>query len=190
MRTSTSAGYHSEIYADLDELGTYPPRSGIIVVRDTDELGGIGAAIERLLSFGISLPVLAISDEPSPERVVQAIKVGALDYLTLPLRPERLQACLAGLEHEAARVSHIQQRTIDAQRKLAALSPRELEVLDLLATGGSNKEIARQLAISPRTVEIHRANMMTKIQARHSSEAIRLRMEASELATFKRQLAA
>ena len=60
---------------------------------------------------------------------------------------------------------------------MADLSPREREVLDWLTRGCSNKVIARELTISPRTVEIHRANMMSKLGARHSAEAIRLRLE-------------
>ena len=67
---------------------------------------------------------------------------------------------------------------IEARDRISKLSAREREVLDWLAEGSSNKAIARELEISPRTVEIHRANMMNKLGARHAAEAVRLRLEA------------
>ncbi|MEM6267027.1 MAG: LuxR C-terminal-related transcriptional regulator, partial [Pseudomonadota bacterium] len=69
-------------------------------------------------------------------------------------------------------------RMIEARDRIASLSGREREVLDWLAEGSSNKVIARELDISPRTVEIHRANMMNKLGARHAAEAVRLKLEA------------
>ncbi len=178
VRVGMSLGHHCELYSDLAELAVYPPRSGIILVRDCPENGGVDFVMDRLMTLGISLPVVAMDDSPLPGRVVDAVKAGALDYLAMPLKPERLASCLARIEREAAIVSEARQRTIQARRRLSALSGREREVLDHLANGGSNKEIARQLEISPRTVEIHRANMMAKLGARHAAEAIRMKMES------------
>lgn len=67
---------------------------------------------------------------------------------------------------------------IEARDRIASLSEREREVLEWLSEGSSNKVMARELEISPRTVEIHRANMMNKLGARHAAEAVRLRLEA------------
>ena len=178
MRIGTSLGHHCEIYSDFSELAAYPPRGGVIFVSDRPEDGGVAFALERLMGLGISLPVVAMDCEPTPSRVVTAIKEGALDYLVLPLRAERLASCLARIAHEAEEVSDKRRRTIHAQRQLSQLSPREREVLDALSLGLSNKEIARVLDISPRTVEIHRANMMAKIGERHSAGAIRVKLEA------------
>ena len=179
VRVGHSIGRHCELYSDFSELAMYPPRSGIIFVRDSLGEGGMQMAIDRLMNLGIALPVVAMDEKPSPQRVVDAIKAGALDYIPLPLRAERLNACLTRIGREAAIVSAVRQRTIQAQRLMALLSDREREVLDALAEGGSNKDIARQLNISPRTVEIHRANMMTKLGARHAAQAIRMRMEST-----------
>jgi DNA-binding CsgD family transcriptional regulator len=80
---------------------------------------------------------------------------------------------LADLSHAYAR-----RKMFEARARIGMLSPREREVLDWLAEGLSNKAIARELSISPRTVEIHRANMMEKLGAGHAADAVRLRMEA------------
>ncbi|MFZ9396883.1 MAG: response regulator transcription factor, partial [Erythrobacter sp.] len=68
-------------------------------------------------------------------------------------------------------------RMIEARQRIANLSAREREVLDWLSAGSSNKSIARELEVSPRTIEIHRANMMLKLGARHAAEAVRLKLE-------------
>ena len=178
MRVGTSLGFHCEIYSDFSELAAYPPRAGIIFVSDRPEHGGVAFALGRLMGLGISLPVVAMDCAPASSRVVTAIKEGALDYLVLPLRAERLAACIARIAHEAAQFGDKRRRTIQAQRQLSQLSPREREVLDALSMGLSNKEIARVLEISPRTVEIHRANMMAKLGERHSAGAVRIKLEA------------
>jgi FixJ family two-component response regulator len=72
----------------------------------------------------------------------------------------------------------VRRRTIEARQRIATLSGREREVLEYMVAGRTNKLIARELEISPRTVEIHRANMMSKLGARQSAEAVRLRLEA------------
>lgn len=177
-KTCMAIGHHCELYADFSELAAYPPRAGIIVVSNNVNNGDIEYALERLANLGIWLPVVAMGHQPSPSMIVEAIKQGALDYLVLPLQPSRLAACLERIGKEAKQVSAARQRAIEARARISSLSGREREVLDALSDGGSNKQIARQLDISPRTVEIHRANMMAKLGARHSSDAIRLRLES------------
>jgi FixJ family two-component response regulator len=178
FKVGTDLGYHCEIYADYSELAAYPPRSGVILIRDCPETGGIDFALGHLTNLGIWLPVLAMDYQPSAIKVVEAIKSGALDYLVLPLKPDRLVSCLARIGAELQQATIKRQRLIETRGLLNALSGREREVLDELAVGRSNKEIARKLNISPRTVEIHRANMMTKLGARHVAEAIRIKLES------------
>ena len=177
-RTVFSLGHHAEVYASLTELCQRPPRTGILIVRDDPRDGGFAAAAEMLAERGVWLPAIAIDHAPSAARIVGAMKAGALDYLTLPLEEQKFGSTLARIGGEARREAAIRRRRVEARARISMLSNREREVLDWLSEGSSNKAIARQLEISPRTVEIHRANMMHKLGARHAAEAVRLRLEA------------
>jgi FixJ family two-component response regulator len=177
-RVGFSLGHHAEVYGDLSELGAHPPREGIVIARDSAAEGGVAVILERLSRLGIWLPLIAVDVQPRPGRIVDAIKAGALDYLSLPLDPERFERCLARIEKEAEDFGQARRRMIEARDRISSLSAREREVLEWLAEGSSNKVIARELDISPRTVEIHRANMMNKLGARHAAEAVRLKLEA------------
>lgn len=178
-RVGFQLGHHAEVYGDLSELSAHPPRDGIIIARDQAEEGGVGIILERLSRLGIWLPVIAMDADPRPGRIVEAIKAGALDYLTLPIDTERFERCLTRIEKEAEIFGAARRRMIEARDRISSLSTREREVLEWLAEGSSNKVIARELDISPRTVEIHRANMMHKLGARHAAEAVRLKIEAN-----------
>lgn len=172
-------GYHAEIYSNCEDLLALAPTRGIALVEDIPDRGGIALLVERMSQRGFWLPVIATALEPEPGRGVEAIRSGALDYLALPLDEPRLSAALRHTEAEVAAIGQVQRRAVEARARLASLTVREREVLDLLASGASNKMIGRELQISPRTVEIHRANMMTKLGASHAADAVRLRLEAA-----------
>jgi two-component system, LuxR family, response regulator FixJ len=171
-------GHHCEVYADVGELLASSPESGLVLARDDEDHGAVAVVLRSLASRGIWLPVVGTSEEPRPGRVVAAIKAGALDYLRLPFEFSRLSEAITRIAQEAEAYGAARRKMIEARSRIASLSPREREVLDWLTEGRSNKMIARELEISPRTVEIHRANMMSKLGAHHASEAVRLRIEA------------
>ena len=106
--------------------------------------------------------------------MVRAVEEGALDFLALPLAQADLVRMVEKLDRAAESHVAVRRAMVEAQRRIATLSRRERQVLDWLAEGYSNKLIARALDISPRTVEIHRANMMVKLGVQHSAEAVRL----------------
>lgn len=177
-RACFALGYHAEIYGNYEELLAARPYRGLILAEDIFERGGIGALIAGMNAYGFWLPVIATAPVADPRRVVEAVRTGALDYLPLPLERERLNAALETAMDEGQAMGMAQRQAVHARAKLATLTTREIEVLDLLVAGSSNKMIARELQISPRTVEIHRANMMAKLGAHHAADAVRLRLEA------------
>lgn len=109
---------------------------------------------------------------------VQAMKAGALDFIEKPYEAEQLlrtiDAAFSRLEQDGEAAA----RTKSAEAKIAKLSPRETDVLRGLIEGRSNKIIAYELDISPRTVEIYRANLMEKLEVRSLSEALRIAFAA------------
>ena len=178
-RIAFALGHHAEVYGELDELLDRPPFEGLVLASDNGEPDMVSDLVSRLGENGIWLPVVLAGADPTTEQVVAAIKGGALDYLVLPLEMGGFARRLDGILAEAGQHAERRRREVEAQRAIALLSRRERQVLELLSAGCSNKEIARWLDISPRTVEIHRGNMMTKLHAGHAADAVRLWIDAN-----------
>lgn len=120
-------------------------------------------------------PVLVISGQGDIPMAVAAIKRGALDFIEKPFDAD----LVLGRVREA--IATVARREAPAQARLAAsfpgmelLTPREREVLEQIASGASNKEAGRNLGISPRTVEVHRARIMEKLDARNAADLVRI----------------
>lgn len=133
---------------------------------------------QALKAAGVSLPVIIMTGHGDVPLSVKAMKAGAVDFLEKPFAKETL---LSSIDEGFRRLSQKEargERRAEAEVRLQALTPRERDVLDGLAQGLPNKTIAYDLGISPRTVEIHRANLMTKLGVRSLSEALRIAFAA------------
>jgi two-component system response regulator FixJ len=168
---------HVEPFEDIQELATSWPRSGVVMIHDA--AGSIGELISRMVQADEWYPIIGFCEEPSPPQIVQAVLDGAVDYVSWPIAAEELEAALARAISKSDSVGYTKVREIMARSRLDRLTKREREVLDGVADGLSNRLIGQKLAISPRTVEIHRANMLNKLGANHTSEAIRIAIEAA-----------
>mgnify|MGYP001387309397 CR=1 FL=1 len=177
-RLGRELGYGCETYAHVAEFMKRPPQDGIVLARDDPADGGASRIIDLLAEEGRWLPVIATAPQPRPLSVVEAVKAGVLDYIALPLKPGRLSQSVKRISEEAEGYARARRRIVEARNRIANLSPREREVLDWLAEGCSSKAIARKLNISPRTVENHRANLMTKLETDRTAQAVKLQLEA------------
>jgi two-component system response regulator FixJ len=129
---------------------------------------------QALKELGVALPVIIMTGHGDIPLSVRAMKAGAIDFIEKPFEKAVLLEALE-LGFASLKRSNVgRERAKDAAVRLQVLTPRELDVLNGLAEGLPNKTIAYDLGISPRTVEIHRANLMSKLEVRSLSEALRL----------------
>ena len=112
---------------------------------------------------------------------VEAMKLGAVEFLEKPFEDDRLIGMIEAAIRQGEPAAKNEAVTRDIAQRIASLSPRERQVMDGLIAGLSNKLIARDYDISPRTIEVYRANVMTKMQANSLSELVRLAMRAGLL---------
>lgn len=133
---------------------------------------------QALQEKGVALPVIIMTGHGDVGLAVKAMKAGAVDFIEKPFAKETLLSSLEEGFRRLARKEATEDRKKDAEVRLHALTGRERDVLDGLAQGLPNKTIAYDLGISPRTVEIHRANLMTKLEVRSLSEALRIAFAA------------
>src|SRR6516162_3616429 len=134
--------------------------------------------VRKLRSQGATCPVILITGHGDVALAVEAMKAGAVDFIEKPFDDAALLGAIrAALElHPASEIDSSARK--EAEARLAELSPRERDVLQGLVAGKINKVIAHDLSISPRTVEVYRANLMAKTGARSMSELMRIALAA------------
>jgi two-component system, LuxR family, response regulator FixJ len=130
--------------------------------------------LQQLRGKGIKLPVIVITGHGDIPLAVEAMKCGALDFIEKPFAEESILRAVRAAEDRTKRVGPRSEEEAQVASRLASLSERERQVLEGLVAGQANKVIAQELGISPRTVEVYRANLMTKMQAKSLSELIRM----------------
>jgi FixJ family two-component response regulator len=176
-----SAGLPATPLASAQEfLDAYDPSQPGCLVLDIRMPGMSGLELQQELNRrGAVLPVLFMTGHGDVPMAVEAMKHGAFDFLQKPFRDQDLidriqKALLRDQENRAALHEHSRIR-----EQLAALTSRELQVLDLLTQGKQNKVMAAELGISQRTVEIHRAHVMEKLGASSVAQLVRIVLDAS-----------
>ncbi len=147
------------------------PGSAVVHLIDDD-------AVRQSLAFLLGLPVIVITGHGDVPLAVEAMKAGAVDFIEKPFDDEALLAAVRTALDRQARDERRESELAEIRTRLESLSARERQVLEGLVAGLPNKTIAYDLDISPRTVEVHRANVMTKMQATSLSDLVRMALLA------------
>ena len=173
-----SVNLKHEIYGSGDEFleQVTGERPGCLVLDiRMPGLGGLELQ-EELINRGSSLPVIFITGHGDVPMAVEAMQKGAVDFIQKPFRDqELLDRIREALKTDRQRREE-QQHHAEVEDRIARLTNREREVFDLVVTGKPNKVIAYELGVSQRTVEIHRARVMEKMQARSLADLVKMHM--------------
>ena len=169
-----------EIYGSGDEflekVDDHRPGCLVLDIR-MPGLGGLELQ-QELLDRGSTLPIIFITGHGDVPMAVEAMQKGAVDFIQKPFRDQDLldrirEALMTDKERREEQEKHA-----EVEKRLARLTNREREVFDLVVTGKPNKVIAYELGVSQRTVEIHRARVMEKMQARSLADLVKMHMTA------------
>ena len=162
----SSAGYDVVSSASASEfLDSYQNELGCLLL-DVRMPGTNGLALQQILQErDIQLPVILISGHGDIPMAVNAIKAGALDFIEKPFDDRHLLNLVSKALIEADERFKAHRETSELKKRFNSLSQREREVMALVVRGQSNREVADKLGISPKTVEVHRARVMAKMQA-------------------------
>ena len=178
-------GFSVKVFSNGEELLDFSKKQshGIVgcLILDVRMPGITGVELhDVLLKEGIDIPVIFITGHGSVSLAVKSMKKGAIDFLEKPFSDEEICRLVDSSLQKARDVSGKREVNQKAQELLAKLTPRENQVLERITAGRLNKQIADDLNISIKTVEAHRANIMTKVEARTVAELIKIALTANE----------
>ena len=175
-----SVGYDCAVFHSADDFldGYSNDLAGCLLLDiRMPGLGGLELQ-EKLAAMGSTLPIIFITGHADVPMAVEAMQKGALDFIQKPFRDQDLLDRIGtALQKDRERRSE-RRLQADLHERVGTLTKREREVLDLVVTGKPNKVIAYELGVSQRTVEIHRARVMEKMQARSLADLVRMRIGA------------
>ncbi len=173
-------GYRTRAYASAEScLAAWQPEWRGCLLLDLRMGGMDGLALQRALAErGNALPIVFLTGHGDLAHARAALKGGAVDFLEKPYEESALLAAVAEAIERDNRQYAVQSRAAEIGARMERLSDRERQVMELVVAGKPNREIAAELGISPRTVEVFKARMMEKMQARSVPELVRMRMEA------------
>lgn len=170
-----TVGLRVQAWADPQAFLQGFDRGGIgAIVLDVRMPGTSGLAVlDTLVAQGVDQPILMLTGHGTVDMCRRAFKSGAAEFLEKPVHDEVLIEALQAAVRQHVRSRERHQADRQARERYAQLSGREREVLGLIVEGLTNKEIGRALALSPRTVETHRANLFAKLEADSLAQLIR-----------------
>ena len=170
-----TVGLRVQAWADpLDFLQNFDPLSIGAVVLDIRMPGISGLTVlDTLLTRGVDQPVIMLTGHGTVEMCRRAFKAGAAEFLEKPVNDELLLEALQNGVRQHVRLRASNQASRLTRTRFAQLSEREREVLGLIVAGFTNKEMGRALAVSPRTVETHRANLFEKLETSSLAQLVR-----------------
>ena len=175
-RLLTAAGIPAKTYRSADEyIATCPPQAAGCVLLDLSMPGCTGLELQEKLGAGSrALPIIFLTGNGDVPSSVRAMKSGAVDFLTKPVAKAKLLTAIqaAFAQDEAARQHQAVQ--LDLRHRLSRLTPREEEVIQLVARGLLNKQIAAQLGTVEKTVKVHRARALAKLEINSVAELVML----------------
>ena len=168
-------GLRSEVFADARSfLTSYKPEMPGCLVVDLNMPGMSGLDLQRSLKEqGVLLPVLFLSGRADVPKAVKAVREGAIDFIEKPFDYKRVVTLVEDCLRRDAQARAEQERKSVFCKRIAQLTQREREVLDLVVSGRMNREIAESLDISIKTVEAHRAKIMEKLEVDSVAELVR-----------------
>jgi FixJ family two-component response regulator len=176
-----SEGFAARTFGSAIEfLNALDPTVGGCVLADVRMPGMSGLELLDLLrAKGAPIPIILITGHGDVPMAVAALKSGAADFFEKPFDDAQLIASLRLAIDRGASRRRAELATAEVRERRSRLTQREREVMDLIVEGHPNKVVADRLSISPRTVEVYRANVMEKMQARNLSELVRMALSLS-----------
>ena len=175
-----SVGWEVRAFASAEEcLACADLAAGRCLVLDVRMATMSGLQLQRELGArGIELPIVFITGHGDVSSAVQAMKNGALDFIEKPFGDQQLLDAITRAVRESTKTRELASKQAEYRRQLEQLTQREREVAELVARGLSNKLIARELTISDKTVQVHRAHLMEKLGVHSAAELAQVLMRA------------
>src|ERR1700682_4599451 len=178
-----AADFHVTLFESAQHFLDALPDAGFGCVVSDVRMPGIDGIemLKRLKASRSTFPVVIMTGQGDVSLALEAMKLGGVDFLEKPFEDDRLIGMIDIALKQAESGPQTEAVTVEIAARIASLSPRERQVMEGLIAGLSNKLIAREYDISPRTIEVYRANVMTKMQAGSLSELVRLAMRAGAI---------
>lgn len=178
----STSGYATRHYASAaDLLERVQALEAGCIVTDVRMPGMSGLElVARLKQLGVNHPVIVLTGHADVPLAVEAMKAGVVDFLEKPVQDEALIASVRQVLASAAGAAEREAERAELRERLSELTARERDVFEAIVAGDSNKAAALRLGISPRTVEIYRANVMAKMKAQSLSELVRMALRCEQ----------